>query len=145
MSSQHSQTAALALLQLNVQGLTIAPWTVSRCLRATPTTNCLSSLVLLQQRSTATLALTRKAQMSESHLLHKIATETPQHLRLKSHTPKNFSAQYRLIPPQLPGSREDEWKSAEPRLVVFLSSIGGLSGAGRSGSSPHCNLHTCHQ
>ncbi|KAL7382940.1 hypothetical protein ABVT39_002183 [Epinephelus coioides] len=52
------------------------------------------------------LVLTQKAQMNESHLFHKIATETPQHSRGVSvaHTPKNCSVQHHL---RLLGSRQD--------------------------------------
>lgn len=64
--------------------------TVSGCLRATPV-NQLPILAGIApptlRREAAVLALSRKALNNEDHLLHQIATKTPQHARLKSRRP----------------------------------------------------------
>ncbi|KAJ8356904.1 hypothetical protein SKAU_G00196980 [Synaphobranchus kaupii] len=70
--------------------------TVSGCLRATPTNHLpvLAGIAPAEaRREAAMLALARKAQISESHLLHKIVTETPQRMRLKSRRPFAIHAQ----------------------------------------------------
>ena len=64
--------------------------TVSGCLRATPTNHLpvLGGIAPAEvRREIAMLALARKAQASESHLLHKTTKETPQRNRLKSRRP----------------------------------------------------------
>ena len=74
------------------------------------------------RREGAMLALARKAQVSESHLLHKIATETPQRMHLKSRRPFATQAQelLRTTPADIPKAAwvkakwRDQWKSAEP-------------------------------
>ncbi|TKS82867.1 hypothetical protein D9C73_016976 [Collichthys lucidus] len=70
--------------------------TVSGCLRATPTNQLpiLAGIAPAEvRREAATLALTRKAQLNEFHLLHKAVTETPQCARLKSWRPFAIHAQ----------------------------------------------------
>lgn len=106
--------------------------TVSGCLRATPTNHLpvLAGIAPAEvRREAAMLALARKAQISESHLLHKIVTETPQHMRLKSRRPFATHAQelLRTTPTDISKASwvkarwRDQWKSAEPsRLHHYI-------------------------
>ena len=106
--------------------------TVSGCLRATPT-NQLPVLAGIApaavRREAATLALARKAQLSESHLLHKVVMETPQRTRLKSRRPFATQAQELLRTTPADTSKaswvkarwRDQWKAAEPsRLHHYI-------------------------
>ena len=106
--------------------------TVSGCLRATPT-NQLPVLAGIApaaiRRDAATLALARKAQLSESHLLHKAVTEIPHRTRLKSRRPFARQAQELLCSTPADTSKaswvkarwRDQWKAAEPsRLHHFI-------------------------
>lgn len=106
--------------------------TVSGCLRATPTNQLpvLAGIAPAEVRQeAATLALARKALMSESHLLHKVVTETPQRTRLKSRRPFATQAQELLRTTPADTSKaswvkarwRDQWKAAEPsRLHQFI-------------------------
>ncbi|KAL7388914.1 hypothetical protein ABVT39_023269 [Epinephelus coioides] len=80
--------------------------TICGCLRATPTNQLpvLAGITSAEVRQEAAmLALAQKAQMSESHLLHKMATETPQRSRFES----TQELQHHLVTPRLPGARQD--------------------------------------
>ena len=75
------------------------------------------------------LALARKAQTSESHLLHKIVTESPQCKRLKSRRPFALQAQELLRTTPADTSKaswvkarwKEQWKAAEPsRLHHYI-------------------------
>ena len=106
--------------------------TVSGCLWATPT-NQLPVLAGIApaavRREAATLALARKAQLSESHVLHKVVMETPQRTRLKSRRPFATQAQELLRTTPADTSKaswmkarwRDQWKAAEPsRLHHYI-------------------------
>ncbi|KAE8287398.1 hypothetical protein D5F01_LYC13438 [Larimichthys crocea] len=112
--------------------LNTALQTVSGCLRATPT-NQLPVLVRISpaevRREAATLALARKAQLNESHLLHKVVTETPQQARLKSRHPFAILTQelFRTTPVDtskaawMKARWRDQWKAAvSSRLHQFI-------------------------
>ncbi|KAJ8335962.1 hypothetical protein SKAU_G00393050 [Synaphobranchus kaupii] len=83
------------------------------------------------------LALFRKAQTSESHLLHKIVTEKPRHARLKSRHPFATHAHELLRTAPADASKtdwvkarwRDQWKSAEPsRLHRYIDDPMGVPG-----------------
>ena len=106
--------------------------TVSGCLRATPV-NQLPVLAGIApadvRREAAMLALSRKAHSSESHLLHKIVTETPRRVRLKSRRPFVTHAHELLRTSPADASKaawvkarwRDQWKLAEPsRLHRYI-------------------------
>lgn len=80
------------------------------------------------RREAATLALAWKAQLCESHLLHKVVTETPQRTRLKSQRPFATHAQELLRTPAdtskaswVKAKWRDQWKAAVPsRLHLYI-------------------------
>ena len=122
-------------------GLNSAMRTVSGCLRATP----VNHLTILSgiapptlRREVAVLALSRKAQANEDHLLHRMLQERPTRARLKSRRPLSQEAHHLsdLAPPGvtkqswLRSRWKDDWLAAPPsRLHNFIRdphSIPGL-------------------
>ncbi|XP_037106054.1 uncharacterized protein LOC119122003 [Syngnathus acus] len=110
------------------------------CLRATPVNQqpVLAGIDPANiRREAATLALSRKAQTSESHLLHKIVTETPRRVRVKSRHPFAIQA-HELLSTTLADTSKatwiktkwrEQWKSAEPsRLHHYINDPTDVSG-----------------
>ncbi|KAM6957808.1 Ig-like V-type domain-containing protein FAM187A [Aplochiton taeniatus] len=130
-------TGVFLLVLLGRLGVTVlrekpAYWTNTntQCLRATPTNHLLVLAGIAPaeaRREAATLAFARKAQTSESHLLHKIVMETPQRMRLKSRRP--FATRPGTAPRNtnsdlqgLLGQGKMEWKAAETsRLHLYIN------------------------
>ena len=106
--------------------------TVSGCLRATP----VNRLTILSgiapptlRREAAVLALSRKAQANEDHLLHRMLQERPTRARLKSRRPISQQAHHLsdLAPPGVTKQSwlrtrwKDDWLAAPPsRLHNFI-------------------------
>ena len=106
--------------------------TVSGCLRATP----VNHLTILSgiappplRREAAVLALSRKAQANEDHLLHMMLQERPTRARLKSRRPFSQQAHHLsdLAPPGVTKQSwlrtrwKDDWLAAPPsRLHNFI-------------------------
>ena len=106
--------------------------TVSGCLRATPVNHLpiLSGIAPpTLRREAAVLALSRKAQANEDHLLHRMLQERPTRARLKSRRPFSQQAHHLsdLAPPGVTKQSwlrtrwKDDWLAAPPsRLHNFI-------------------------